>query len=503
MTVPPESLARQSLRDIMWTYVGVAVHAALQIAGSVALARILGPEPFGVFAIVMIVCGPLRLLGELGLGSALIQKERLGEDDLSLVFSRLMVAGILIAISLFLLGPHLSTVYGGSASTTASLCVVSVVFLLYPLSIVCSSLLSRELNRKRIQLISVLGYVIGYLGVGVFGAVHGWGALSLAGGFVCQNLIQTCLLFAIARPPLRWRWHGTLRPLWAFGLRATGINALTWLVGIMDNLIVAKMFGASDLGIYSVAYNVVRTPTDQLVVTVQNVLLPASARIQSDNGRVGRGYLAALDAVVVCTAPMFAGLAAVSGTFVAALYGEHWSTAAVILVPLALAMPLHAINAVSSAVLWGSGNVARELRLQFLVAAAFVVIVGGLAQFSLAALAWGVFVVYALRALWMILTVASALGISTARVFASIRTGIGMAPVVGISLAVVDASLRTAGLPAAGRLCIEVCGGGLVFLLSLLALGRHAFSNELRTGLSILFVKMPRPIRKWTAARGA
>ncbi len=93
--------------------------------------------------------------------------------------------------------------------------------------------------------------------------------------------------------------------------------------------------------------------------------------------------------------------AAVSGTVVEAFFGNKWIDAVPILMPLALAMILHALMAVAGPVLWGQGAAGRELKVQFWVALTLVAALLVAARFSMVAVAWAVLTVYAIRLAWM------------------------------------------------------------------------------------------------------
>ena len=121
----------------------------------------------------------------------------------------------------------------------------------------------------------------------VLSMAGGCGALVL--GFLAQNLMATALLVAHTRLDLRLKFKGNADFLWRFGWRAAAINISNWLTSSLDNMAVAWFFGTRTLGLYSVAYSLVRMPADKIVLTLQNVLFPASVLARDDKARLVKG----------------------------------------------------------------------------------------------------------------------------------------------------------------------------------------------------------------------
>ena len=75
------------LSGFSWNVAGNLTRSVAGFAINIALARLLGPEPFGVVALAMLVIGVGNLVIESGLGSALIQKQEIGREDVAFVFT--------------------------------------------------------------------------------------------------------------------------------------------------------------------------------------------------------------------------------------------------------------------------------------------------------------------------------------------------------------------------------------------------------------------------------
>ncbi len=476
-----------------WSYAGVAVFISLQVAANISYARLLGPDQFGLFASGMLATGVLKIISDLGLGSSLTQAQSVEAREIRLVFTRLMLTGACACVILLSLSRPLSIALEEPRLVPVFRCFAPAL-LWFPCATVCTALLARKLDQKHSQLANVLGYGIGYCGIGLTAALEGLDAWSPIIGFLAQLIVSTAVLYAYARPDLRplfGRANEQSR-LASYGLKIMLTNLSNWLIYAMDNLLVQRLFGTVRFGIYSVAYSVVRTPADHVVQTMQNVLLPASAQMKGDNARLGRGYIAVLDAALLVTLPMFATVAVLATTFVEALYGPRWTGAESILAPLALAMPLQATSAVTSASLWGIGSAGKELRIQWLAAAILLATILLCARWSFSAVAWGVLFAYSVRSIFMVSAFVRVISLPFSRVAVALRGASTVGIVVSVSMWGLDLRLRQTQDTPMENLLLEIAMAAILWTGSVMVCHRW-LSPELRSLIGLALNKtMPR-----------
>jgi lipopolysaccharide exporter len=491
MMSPADSLIKRSLKAMGWSYSGVAVTVVLQIIASVVFARMLGARITGVFAFGLLMFPPFRFICEFGLGSALVQRPVLESGDIRSALSRSVVLALLTSVA-WLLGIRTLAGWMNQQQYVAALNCFALVLLCLPIQTICTAILTKRLDQKYLQVSALIAYAGGYLAVGAYGAVHDWGVWSLVLGFLAQNLIATAILFAQTRLDLTLKFAGNSGFLWRFGSRAAAINISNWLTSSLDNMAVAWFFGTQTLGIYSVAYGLVRAPADKIVSTLQNVLFPASVLARDDKERLTKGCIAVVDAVFLLTAPAFCAVAVLAKTIIQALYGDNWYQASWVLPPFALSMILHCITVIVSALLWGSGGVNRDLRVQWSTAAIFLGAVIVAAQFSFVAVAWTVLPVTALRAGWGLHALMTTVGIDGRRMLRGFLSGTAMVILVTPALFIIDALLRQDMVSALFRLGWEAAAGGLIWAGGLGLLRTRLMTPELQAGLHSLHIALGR-----------
>jgi len=399
------AIARLALNAAKWNYLGVALRIIIQLIAQIVLARLLGPAEFGYFALCFMVVGVGYVVAEMGLSSALIQNPSLNGSDVQRVWTSLFASGLLGSGLLIAFSEPLALLLG-NAEAASYLRFAAVPLFIQTVASVSLALLRKSLDFKRIQFAQVTGMVIGQIFVGFALAAMLHTAWAMLIAWFVQLLISWILMFVKVRHKLTLGWPASKNRLSWFGIRALAANIANWLIENLDNLLVARFFGARSLGLYAVSYNLVRYPTNHLVTTLQAVLFPTSAAVQNDQHALRTAYLASLSLVATVTLPVFATVAIVAEPLILTLYGEEWREAIAIMQPLALAMPLHAITAVSGPLLWGVNRVGTESLLQWLVLLCFLGAVLALDLTSAVQLAWVVFAVYLARACLLAFSVA-------------------------------------------------------------------------------------------------
>jgi O-antigen/teichoic acid export membrane protein len=234
-----------------------------------------------------------------------------------------------------------------------------------------------------------------------------------------------------------------------------------------------------------------------MVFALQQVIQPFTARAQDDRNTMRKAYLTLLWIVSLVTMPVFFGLGALAPTAIEALYGSAWSAAIPVLVPLAAAMPLQAVQAVGGPVLWGSGRVGREIAVSLSVAVLLIVLLAFAARISVVAMAWGVWLAYLIRSVWITAIVSKLLGVPAARSLSMLRGGLLVGALLAALLFGANHALTQLGLAPLFRLGLAMALGAALLPLLALLLMRVILPPELRDVLQQLVARLPLRVQGW------
>src|SRR5207237_9552888 len=164
-------------------------------------------------------------------------------------------------------------------------------FSLEALSATAESQVQRELRFRWFATMEVLTFVLGYGVVGVVLALLGAGVWALVAAQMAQTALYAIILVVTRPPAVRLLPdRAALGELMYYGGGFTASKIANYFALQVDNLVVGRWLGATALGFYGRAYELMAGPPHLLGGAVDRVLFPAMARIQTDTRRLRGGY---------------------------------------------------------------------------------------------------------------------------------------------------------------------------------------------------------------------
>jgi PST family polysaccharide transporter len=328
------SLKREAIASAGWNGIGNIARQALQIITLVVLARLLSPDDFGLYAVLMVIVAFTNLLGNMGTTSVIIHSENPSQNLLSSVFFLNIAIGFSLCLGLFFLSNSLA-VFFNEEDSGHLFKLVSISFFVTSFSFVQKALLEKAMNFEKLVKVEFVAQLIGVI-VGVSLAVYGVGIYSLIVMMLINSFFLTVGLWFISRwRPSIYFSLSKIKEIWLYTSSLTGFNIINFFGRNSDTFIIGKFLGATELGTYNLAYRIMLYPIQNVSTVLIRVLFPAFSKIKDDQDRLKRGYLNALSYIAMITFPIMMGLVGISDTFVMALLGEKWEKVSVLLLILA------------------------------------------------------------------------------------------------------------------------------------------------------------------------
>ncbi|MGC1174238.1 oligosaccharide flippase family protein [Polaromonas sp.] len=357
-------LGRPGVTAVKWSAVSTAARFALQLLAQVVLARTLGPEIFGVFAIGMVVLTFATFVSGFGFSWSLLQRTTLRDQDIRFAWTWQLLVGAMTMLALYLLAPLLAQ-YFREPRAQSVIEWLSLACLLTAAAAPATYLLQRDLNFRAVGLVQVGSYAAGYVAVGMPMALLGWGTSALVAAWLVQAAVQLVASYALKPHAVRpLFWYPDAASAVGTGRTVFFTNIVNWVLNNMDRVLIGRLLNAQALGLYNVAYNLATMPNTLLLGALQPAFLAAGARLQNERQRLGQAYFQMLATILVLAVPAFVFLAVISADLVRLLYGPLWSGAAWVLGTLFLSMPAYVIWGLSTPVLWNTGRKHHEFALQ-------------------------------------------------------------------------------------------------------------------------------------------
>jgi PST family polysaccharide transporter len=365
------SLKAKSVKGVVWSGGGRALQQLLGLGVITVFARQLAPGDFGLMTMVMVFQGFVGLFRTMGLGTAVIQRKEMAEDQLTSVFLLNLVTGAAFTAVVFFGAPFVAWFYGEPQLVRiAQLTSFSLLFTC--VTVVHEALLVKRLEFHRVVKAEFYAFLIAS-GVAIVAAFKGLGVYALVLNSLCSVFFSSLFVF-IANPWLpkaRPNWRAT-GDLFRFGMNVMGMNLLNYVHRHTDDLLVGKFLGKALLGQYSMAYRIMRLPTQRVSGTISQVAFPAFSSVQDDPPRIRRGFLKMTRYIALMMFPALIGLIITAPDAIPLGFGRKWLPAVFIIQVLTVAGLLQALQSPMSTLFLSRGRPNLLFRYQILSTACYV-----------------------------------------------------------------------------------------------------------------------------------
>ncbi|MGY5651347.1 lipopolysaccharide biosynthesis protein [Vibrio cincinnatiensis] len=340
------SLKQKATTGLKWSAIERLATQAVQLLVMLLLARQLGPQAFGLVGMLAVFIAISQVFVDSGMTSALIRKLDRTEADFSTAFYfNIVVAAICYAI-LYLTAPSIAGFYQQPELTELAR-VLGLVIIVNAFAVIQKAKLTIVMDFKTQAKASLLSVLL-----------SSFAALMTAHlGFGVWALVVQTLTFAISNALLlnffHFWWpnsrfsHQSFNDLFGFGSKLLLSSLLDTLYQNIYQLVIGKQFNATDVGYFTQANQLVRTPATTMATIIKNVTYPLLSGIQQDSQRLNHAYLLIIRLAAVIAFPLLIGLATVADILLPLVLGEQWRPAVILVTILSLGFllyPIHSIN---------------------------------------------------------------------------------------------------------------------------------------------------------------
>lgn len=358
---------------VRWNSLAVVGKQFFMFGVSIVLARLLGPETYGVVSAAMIYVTFTMLLLDQGLAAALVQRPELSRWAPGVVATANLVSAVLLGVVTWLAAPFVADFFHDDRLTPV-LQMLGAALWLKALAIVPRAMQQRALTFRAIATADVAGAFVG-AAAGVAAALLGAGPAAVVAMVVATDVVVAAVLLHAERGPvpnLRWR---ELRELLPFGARVMATNGIAYFSRNVDNILVGRVLGLASLSFYGMAYRVLVIPVQLIAQTVSRVMFPVFSRLADRRDLLAENLVRTTQLLALLAVPLM-GLAAVGAhELVDVVLGEEWLPSAALLSVLAVAGARETVLYVTSPLMKATGEVKLLLRYELL---ATVLQVGGI-----------------------------------------------------------------------------------------------------------------------------
>lgn len=377
----PRELKDRSVRSGAITLIDQGLATLIHMVSVIVLARLLTPEDYGTVTMVTAITGFLELFRELGLSSATVRTREITHEQVSNLFWINAGLGAAITLIIAAVGPILAWFYHKPEVTlvTAGLALTSI---LNSLGTQHGALINRDMRFATMAVIRISALLAGFAAA-LLVAFAGGTYWALVASYVITAAWHSAgNWLASGFVPGRYKKGVGLRPLIRFGANVAGADVVYYIHRNMDNVLIGRVWGAAQLGLYNKAYSLLMLPISNLRSPLNRVAFPALSRLQADPTAFRAFFIKYCSLLSFVTMPVVAFLFASSEHVIRLFLGPRWLGAAELFTILALVSFIQAPSGIRSIVQTALGRGDRLFRLSL--------ITGGVAVASFfIGLSWG------------------------------------------------------------------------------------------------------------------
>jgi teichuronic acid exporter len=340
------SLKRKTIFSFLWKLLERVGYHGVQLVLQIILARILAPEDFGVWAILLIAVNVANVLAQAGFNTALIQAKAVDRRDFSTVFWISISVSALLYIVIFVSAPAIQQFFN-IPNLEVMLRVISVSLLFSAVNGVYSAFVIRELQMKKLFASTLTASLVS--GVSALGfALAGFGVWT----FVFQQLIFVAVSLLILALQVGWaprfEFNGSRAlELFSFGWKILASSLLDVAYQGAYTTVIGRAFSTHQLGLYTQGTKFPQIACTIIDTSSRSVLLSTMSRLQHDLTQIKAVTRRAMKSSMAVVAPLMCFLAAAGEAVVLSFFGERWIEAVPFLQIMAFSFifwPMHSSN---------------------------------------------------------------------------------------------------------------------------------------------------------------
>lgn len=314
---------RRFARGAGWLYAYRWLDRLLDLVSILVLARILSPEDFGLVAIAASFVTIVEGLAAFDVNKALIRIRDEARELYDSAWTLAALRGLIAALIMLAITPWL-----GDARIAAVLGVLALSPVLNGLANPRFVVFERDLVYSKLAVLT-LGAKLGSFCVTIAVAILTRSYWALVLGLLVGALISLVLSYLLRpfRPRISF---ARCADIFGFSGWLSLTTIVTTLAMETDKLIVGRLLGVADAGLYFMTQRLGVLPTRELISPLQRILFPSFSELADDPARLRRAVRESINVLGSLSLPAGCGFALVAADLVPLALGEQW----VAIVPL-------------------------------------------------------------------------------------------------------------------------------------------------------------------------
>ncbi len=316
-----QSLGNQLAKGAVWMILLKFSERGLGLISTLILVRLLAPADFGLVAMATAVVAGLELINAFGFEIVLVQKRNVQDVHYNTAWTFRLLFATLAAVMLVSLSIPAASFYEEPRLVTIIL-VLALGTFVGGFANIGTVQFQKELNFPKEFILRLTVKLVSF-SIAVPLAFYLRSYWALLGGMVSMRVALVVMSYVMHSYRPRFSIEAW-RELFSFSIWLFIGNLLFFLRLRSADFIIGKMTGSTQLGLYSVSYELADLPTTEFVMPVNRAAFPAYSKVANDQPQLRKHYLDVNGLVALFAFPAGLGFGAIAELMVPVLLGEKW-----------------------------------------------------------------------------------------------------------------------------------------------------------------------------------
>jgi teichuronic acid exporter len=378
------------LESALWRFLERITSQGINILIQIILARLLAPEQFGQFAIIIAFTNIAAVFVLSGFPTYIIQMRNIDDESISSLFITSIIISIIMSIGIWLFAP-LVLEFSGYGDLTIYLNVLSIILIINAINGIQIGILSRKMMFKTMFLRSIVVLPISGI-IGVVLSYKGYGLWALI-IFSLVNQLFTCILMTFSiRKFYKFRYLFSARKVkeaLTFSWKVLLQELLTVGTNSFRYFTIGKQYSSDSLAYYDRAYAYTGYVQEAITYTASSVLLPTMSRVRDNINELTNTLKRSVSLYAFIISPILLGFAAISKSFVIIVLTDKWINTIPFIIIFCVGFLHYPITTLNKSVLLSVGRSDLTLRISILSSIITLIILGISLPFGIMAIAFG------------------------------------------------------------------------------------------------------------------
>lgn len=331
-----KSLNEKIIIGTFWTLLTRLTIKSLGVISTIILARILFPDDFGLIALTMALVAFFEIFSSFGFDINIIQKDKVTNNTLNSAWTCKIISGIFLSIVIWLISDFSGT-YFNDDRLPLLVSIIAFLPLINSLENIGFVLYRKNLDLKKEFTLGVVSKIVSFV-VTISAALLLENYWALVIGMFTNATAKIILSYTLHpyRPSLSL---SEAKDLFNFSKWLMINNVLIFFNHKVTDFFIGKQSNSTELGYYTVGYEISNLPTTELVFPLSRAMFPAYSQLKNDKEALRESFVRFTQIVMIFAAPISFGIAITAEELVYVFFGEKWEA----LIPIISIMALYGL----------------------------------------------------------------------------------------------------------------------------------------------------------------